>query len=283
MKFAYYPGCTTESTAREYDKSIREMSRYVGVELVEIPDWNCCGASSGHIISKELALALTSRNLGLAEKMSLDIITPCPACLLRHNFTRHEFTNSPQLKASIEADINMKIGMNRKTRHILDIFYNDVGIDNIKKMVSHSLMGLRVVCYYGCYLVRPSVITGFDDIENPIVMDKIMEALGAEVTDWAGKVDCCGGGTSITIPKIHKKLVDKIITYALQAKADAIVVACPLCQANLDMYQPKGNKALSVFYFSELTAFALGSTHVKEWLSRHMINTSSVLDRIGIL
>ncbi len=283
MKFAYYPGCTTKLMSLEYDKSVRETAQYLGVELEEMPDWNCCGASSGHIISNELALALTSRNLAQANKMSLDIATPCPACFLRHRIAEYELDNSPHLKASIEADIGTKLALNQKTRHVLDVFYNDVGIDAIRKRVRKSLQGLRVVCYYGCYLVRPSAITGFDDPENPITMDRIMETLGAEVIDWSGKVDCCGGGASINAPEIHKKLVGKIVMYASQAEADAIVVACPLCQANLDIYQPKDVAPLPVFYFSELTALALGSPNVKEWLSRHMTDATGLLERVNLL
>lgn len=283
MKFAYYPGCTTELTALEYDKSLREAAQCLGVTLKEIPDWNCCGASSSHIINTELALALTSRNLAQAERMSLDMATPCPACFIRHRMTKYKLVGSPHLKTSIEENIGTHLALKRNMRHVLDIFFNDVGIDVIRKKIRKSLLGLRVVCYYGCYLVRPSEITRFDDTENPTTLDKLMTSLGAEAVDWAGKVDCCGGGTSITAPEIHKKLAGKIILYALQAEAEAIVVACPLCQTNLDIYQPKDITHLPVFYFSELTALALGSSNVKEWLSRHMTNTASLLERKNLL
>lgn len=285
MRLAYYPGCTAKSMSVEYDESVRETSQYLGVDLEEIPDWNCCGASSGHVINHELALALPSRNLALANKVSLDITTPCPACFLRHKVAEYELGNDSRLKARIETDIGMKVGLPQKTKHVLEVFYNDVGVDSIQKKVQKSLKGLKVVTYYGCYLVRPTGVTGFDDPENPVIIDRIMQALDVEIIDWPGKVDCCGGGLSIAAPDIVKKLVGKIVSWALDVGADGIVTACPLCQANLDMRQPKGKNShpIPTFYFSELIALAFGSSNVKEWLGKHLVEPSGVLERLKLL
>jgi len=285
MKFAYYPGCTATSTSIEYDESVRETSQYLGIELEEIPDWTCCGASSGHIINQELALALPSRNLALAERMSLDIVAPCPACSLRHKAAEYELKKDPALKTKIEADISMNLELSQKSKHILEVLYQDVGIDAIKEKVQKSLKGLKIVTYYGCYLVRPPEITGFDDAENPTIMDEIMEALDAEVIDWSYKVDCCGGSLSIAAPEIVKKLSGKIVNAALEAGADAIVTACGICQLNLDMRQPKdsGYHPMPIFYFSELTALAFGSLNVKKWLAKHFVDPSDLLERLKLL
>jgi heterodisulfide reductase subunit B len=285
MRFAYYPGCTATSTSIEYDKSVRETSQYLGIDLEEIPDWTCCGASSGHVINQELALALPSRNLALANRMSLGIVAPCPACSLRHKIAEYELKKDPELKTKIEEDIGMNLELSQKSKHILEVLYQDVGIDAIKKKVQKSLKGLKVVTYYGCYLVRPPEITGFDDPENPTIMDKIMEALDVEVIDWSYKVDCCGGGLSIVAPEIVKKLVGKIVTAASGVGADAIVTACGICQANLDMRQPKnsGSHPMPVFYFSELSALAFGSLNVKEWLAKHFVDPSDLLERLKLL
>jgi heterodisulfide reductase subunit B len=285
MKFAYYPGCTATSTAIEYDESVKETSQGLGIELEEIPEWTCCGASSGHIINRELSVALPSRNLALAGRMSLGLISACPACSLRHKVARHELERDPKLKSKIEEDIGMNLESLPKPKHFLEILYRDLGIDSIKDKVRKPLKGLKVVTYYGCYLVRPPEIADFDDPENPTIMDKVMEALGAEVIDWSFKVDCCGGGLAIVAPEVVKKLTGRIALAASKVKADAIVTACSICQANLDMRQPKqgDSQPLPVFYFSELSALAFGSSNVKQWLSKHLVDPSNLLNKLKLL
>jgi heterodisulfide reductase subunit B len=285
MRLAYYPGCTATSTSIEYDESIREISQSLGVSLEEVPEWTCCGASSGHIVNKELAIALPSRNLALSNRMSLPLVSPCPACSLRHQIAEHELRKDPELKARIADYIGMDLELPPKPRHILDVLCRDVGIAAVREKVRKPLKGLKVVAYYGCYLVRPPEITGLDDPENPTVMDKLMEALGAEVIDWSYKIDCCGGGLTIVAPEIVKKLSGKIAQAASELGADAIVTACSICQANLDMRQPKSGTfpPLPIFYFSELSALAFGSSNVKSWLTKHLVDPSGLLDRLGLL
>ncbi|MFC1949905.1 CoB--CoM heterodisulfide reductase iron-sulfur subunit B family protein [Chloroflexota bacterium] len=285
MKFAYYPGCTATSTSIEYEESVRETAKYLGIELEEIPDWTCCGASSGHVINRELALALPSRNLALAERMSLGIAAPCPACSLRLKNAEYELKKDPALKTRIEEDIGMNLELSQKPKHILEVLYQDVGVDAIKEKVQKPLEGLKVVTYYGCYLVRPPEVTDFDDPENPMVMDEIMEALGAEVIDWSYKVDCCGGSLSIATPEIVEKLSGKIVNAASEAGADAIVAACGICQLNLDMRQPKdgGSQPMPIFYFSELSALAFGSPNIKKWSAKHFVAPSGLLERLKLL
>ncbi len=285
MKYAYYPGCTATSTSIEYDESVRETSQYLGIDLEEIPNWTCCGASSGHVINQELALALPSRNLALANRMSLGIVAPCPACSLRHKAAEYELKKDPALKAKIEEDIGMNLELSQKSKHILEVLYQDVGIDAIREKVQKPLKGLKVVTYYGCYLVRPPEITGFDDPENPTIMDEIMEALDAEVLDWSYKVDCCGGSLSIAAPEIVEKLSGNIVHAAAEAGADAIVTACGICQLNLDMRQPKDSAShpMPILYFSELSALAFGSLNVKAWLAKHFVDPSDLLERLKLL
>lgn len=285
MRFAYYPGCTAASTSIEYDESVRETSQNLGIDFEEIPEWTCCGASSGHIINRELAIALPGRNLALANRMSLAIVSPCPACSLRHQVAEHALRKDPELKARIAEDIGMNLELPPKPRHILDVLYRDVGIAAISEKVQKPLKGLKVVAYYGCYLVRPPEITGFDDPENPTAMDKVMAALGAEVIEWSYKIDCCGGGLAIVAPEIVKKLTGKIARAASELGADAIVTACSICQANLDMRQPKIDtfNPLPIFYFSELSALAFGSPNVKRWLAKHLVDPSGLLERLHLL
>ncbi len=284
-KYAYYPGCTATSTSVEYEESVREIAGYLDIEFAEIPDWTCCGASSGHIINQELSLALPSRNLALAEKMNLDIVASCPACSLRLKTAGYELAKDMELKAKIEEDIGSRLSLSQKSRHILEILYQDTGIDVIRQKVVRPLQGLKVVTYYGCYLVRPPEVTGFDNPENPVVMDEIMRALGAEVIDWSYKVDCCGGSLSIAAPEIVQKLSGKIVQGAKDVGADLIVSACGICQLNLDMRQPKDNGAepVPVLYFSELMAHAFGSNSLKKWAVKHFVDPSDKLSGLGLL
>jgi heterodisulfide reductase subunit B len=285
MRFAYYPGCTATSTSIEYDQSVRETAKALGIDLEDIHGWTCCGASSGHVINHELAIALPSRNLALANKMSLGIVASCPACSLRHKAAECALKKDSDLKRKIEEDIGATLDLAQTSRHILEVLYEDIGLEAIREKVRKPLKGLKVVTYYGCYLVRPPEIAAFDDPENPIIMDKIMEALGAEVMDWSYKVDCCGGGLSITAPEIVRKLAGKITDAAGEVGADAIVTACGICQANLDMRQPKKGslRPMPVFYFSELTALSFGSSNVKKWLGKHLIDPSDLLEGMKLL
>lgn len=285
MKFAYYPGCTGKSTAIECNESVEATARYLGVDLEEIPNWNCCGATSAHVTNYELALALPSRNLALAEKMSLDIVTPCPSCLHRHKIAQNEFKKDPSLKARIEKDIGMPFKLSQKIKHVVEVLYWDVGTDSLQKRIKKSLRGLKAVIYYGCYLVRPPEIMEFDNPENPTIMDKIMQVLDVELLDWPCKVDCCGAGLSLTNPEIIKKLVNKIITSALDERADAIITACHLCHTNLDMLQSnnKNSHQIPVFFFTELTALSLGSLNMKRWLGKHLVNPFGLLEKLNLL
>ena len=285
MKYAYYPGCSAKTSSAEYEESVREMSGYLGIELEEIPGWTCCGASSCHYVNRELAVALPARNLALAAEMSMDMLAHCPACSLRHKNARYELGKDPTLKTRIEEDIGMSLERPRNMKHILEVLFQDVGTDAIKEKVQKPLAGLKVVMYYGCYLVRPPDITALDDPENPTVMEKIMGTLGAEVIDWTYKVDCCGGSLSIASPEIVTKLSTKIVNGATEAGADAIVTACGMCQLNLELRQPKGDgsQPVPVFYFSELMALAFGSDRVRKYLDKHVIDAAPLLEGLELL
>jgi len=236
-------------------------------------------------MNRELSVALPSRNLALANRMSLAMVSPCPACSIRHKVAQYELERDPELKTRIEDDIGMNLEMPPKPKHILEVLYRDVGMDAIKAKVQKSLKGLKVVAYYGCFLVRPPEIAGFDDPENPTIMDEVIRALGAEAIDWSHKIDCCGGGLSIVAPDIVRKLVNKIVGAASKVEADAIVTACGICQANLDMRQARdsGSHPLPVFYFSELSALAFGTSHMQQWLAKHLVDPSDLLQKLKLM
>lgn len=284
MKFAYYPGCSLESTAKEYDLSVRAVCQILGVGLEEIPDWNCCGASSGHCTNFRLSHALAGRNLALTERENLDLAVACPACYLRLKTTRHEARENARLRGELPELIGMPYEAKFDVRHLLDIIYNDIQIEETRKRVKRPLAGLKLVSYYGCFLVRPPKVTHFDDPENPQSMDILMDALGADVLDWSSKVDCCGGSLSLTRRDIVVRLVSEIAAQARGVGAEAIVTACPLCMSNLESRQkPDGEKALPIFYFSELIGLAFGVSEAKGWFKKHLVNPVDLLASHGLL
>ncbi len=278
LKFSYYPGCSLESTAKEYDQSVRAVAEMLDIDLVELPDWSCCGASSGHCTNYKLSLALPARNLALAEKEGRDLAVACAACFLRFKQTNHQLRADDSLRQEIEKVIGMPYKRSVEVRHFLDIVCRGVGFEEIRRRVKKPLKGLRLVSYYGCYLVRPPEITQFDDPENPRVMDDLMEALGAEALDWSHKVECCGANLMLSRVDIVIKLVGDIVQAAVDIGADGIVTACPLCQANLDTRQP-GPEKIPIFYFSELLGLALGVDEklVRSWWKRHIISPDIML------
>ena len=274
-RYAYYPGCSLESTAREYNLSVLEVCRALGVELAEIPDWNCCGASSAHMTDYWLSHALPARNLALAERQGTDIAVACPACFQRLKSTQLKARDNPELKERLSELTGLTWEAEYEVRHVLDIIYHDIGSKRVKEKVTKPLEGLKVACYYGCYLVRPPKLTGFDDPENPCSMDLLLEAAGAEVLDWDGKVDCCGGSLSLSEKGLAAKLVTHISKAAQAVGAEVLVTACPLCQLNLEIRQDV-EKPLPAFYFTELLGLALGLS-ASSWFKKHLISPFSLL------
>lgn len=285
MKYAYYPGCSMESgTAKEYDQSAKAVCHMLGLELEEIPDWNCCGASSGHCTNFRLGHGLAARNLALAERMDMDIALGCPACYQRLKGTRHEFNENAQLRQELPDLIGMPYQATHDVRHLLDIVYSDFDIEEIRTRVTRPLTGLKLASYYGCFIVRPPKVVQFDDLENPQSMDILMDALGAEALDWSAKVDCCGGSLALTKRDIVAKLVSDIADAARGVGAEAIVTACPLCMANLDTRQKSnGDKALPILYFTELMGLAFGASDGKGWLQKHLVSPVALLASRGII
>ena len=277
MKIGYYPGCSLESTAREYDLSFRAVAAKVGIELIEIPDWNCCGASSAHAVDPFVALALPARNLMIAGDMGLDVTAPCAACFLRLMEAKKRMGEDVSLRKEIEETLGRQYRGSTNVYHPLTVFSRPEVKKEIRRAVVNRLKGLRIVCYYGCYLVRPPAITHLDDPENPVVMDELIGMTGADVLDWSWKVDCCGGGHALLRPELVEPLVNEIVEGARKAGAQGIVTACPLCQSNLETRQKRPN-ALPVFYFTELLGLAMGLNKEAEgWWKRHLITPKFIV------
>lgn len=275
MRFAYYPGCSLEGSAKEYDESLRAVMVSVGIELTEIEDWNCCGASAVHGVTPLLRVLLPARDLLAAESMGLDVVAPCAACFLRLKEAKRTLEIDPSLKEKVERVLGKAFIGKINVYHPLQVL-NDKGVrERIKGKVMKPLEGLKAVCYYGCYLIRPKGLTSIDDPENPTLMERLLEVVGLQVLDWSFKVDCCGGSHSLLRPELVRELSGRLAKMAKQAGADLIVTACPLCQSNLEIYQ--GTERVPVLYFSELLGVAMAVEGTSRWLKRHLIRPPRVL------
>lgn len=282
MKIGYYPGCSLSGTGKEYDISLKKVLSFLDIELEEIIDWSCCGATSAHATNHLLSTTLPSRNLALANKQNIDeILAPCAACYNRLIVSQHEVEKNPQIKKATEELFGEN---NYKSISILNIIelFQKVGKDKIIEKRQSELKGIKAACYYGCLLVRPFEITGFDDSEQPHSMEELISAAGAIPVDWNFRMECCGASHSIAHKEIVVDLSEKIISDASLHGADVIVVACPMCHSNLDMRQRsmKNNKKMPVLYLSEFIGLALGIKAEDLGLNLHFISSVSLLEKV---
>jgi heterodisulfide reductase subunit B len=265
MKYFYYSGCSLEGTALEYDISTRAVMQALGIELIELEDWTCCGASAAETISELLSMVLPARNLALAAKMDqdCDFLIPCSACYLNLRKVDEHLVREEGLREKInevlqEEELSYKGGI--KSRHLLDVIATDIGAEMIKAKVNRKLSGLRVAPYYGCQALRP--YGGYDDPEEPRCMEPLIKALGAEVHPWTMGAKCCGAGLMTTKKEIALELTGELLKAA--KGADCIATVCPMCQMNLDSYQKKVSQVkgedlrISVLYLPQLIGMAFG-------------------------
>jgi len=285
VKLTYYPGCSLQSTATEYDASTRAVFEHLGIELTELDDWNCCGATPAHATSQYLSVALPMRNLIQAEKAGNDVMAPCAACYNIMKAADYQIRQNAPDVAKVNEDLVAIMGSKYtagiEIRHPLEILSSQEWLRKIKEKVVRPLAGLKVVTYYGCLLTRPKEKVAFDNPEQPVTMDKLLTALQVEVRRWSYKTDCCGGSVALSQTGSVETLVAKLISEAQRAGADAIVSACPLCQLTLDTRQDKVERKMPVFYFTELMGLAFGVATAQKWLQSHIIDPESALASVG--
>ncbi len=265
MKIAYYPGCSLHSTGIEYDISTRKVCDLMGIELVELKDWICCGSSPAHQCDELMSLALPVKNLALTVQTDnlKEVCVPCASCYSRLKFAQNKMADE-NLKKNVEQVIDAKYPEGIRVLHMLDVVVEKTGIDAIKGKVVKSLNGTKIACYYGCLMTRPPKTTGKNQFENPTDMESVMEALGAEPLDWNMKTFCCGASFALTQTEVVLELTRRILVDAVSAGAQAISVGCPLCHVNLDGRQNQINKKFDtnfnvpIFYFTELMGLAFG-------------------------
>ncbi|MFH1597223.1 MAG: CoB--CoM heterodisulfide reductase iron-sulfur subunit B family protein [Pseudomonadota bacterium] len=283
MKVSYYPGCSLEGTAVDYAASIAAVSPLLDLELAEIEDWNCCGASAAHSIDRHLALALPARNLALAEAAGLDVVVPCALCFNRLKAADQALGSAKKARQGLSVQGGLKIW------DLLDYFTQDIFLERLAQKVIKPLAGLKAVGYYGCLVARPPAVTGKVDYENPQNLEKLIEVLGGSPLDWSFKTDCCGAGLALPRPDLIDTLGQRLYERALQAGAECFVVSCQMCQANLDLSQERisrkfsRNYDLPVLYFTELIGLALGHPQAQDWLAKHLVDPRPLLERQGLI
>lgn len=276
MNYAYYPGCSAESTARDQYESTRAVSRALGIDLVEPKGWTCCGSTPAHQVNNDLAVSLAAANLLKVKKMGLDMVVSCASCFNRMKAANHEITADPAMRGRVADALGEDYDGSVRVRHFIEVVLEDLGIASFKKKLTRTLGGMKVASYYGCLLVRPAEVTGFDDPENPVSMDLLVRAMGGVGLDWPHKVECCGASLTLTRPDLVVKLSDSIMGMARDSGADCIAVACPMCQMNLDMRQDDILKTtgkrydMPVMYITQLMGLCLG-------LSEHELGLNKLI------
>ena len=267
MKYAYFPGCSIHhSTAKEYEKSCLAVSRKLGIDLEEIPGWNCCGSIDAvYSYDPNASLALAARNLTLAEKLSPNIVTLCSACFFTLSRANRILQSDSDASELVRKTYNVQADSDGvKIRHFLDILVNDIGYDAIAEHVRRPLKDLKVASYYGCLLVRPLGLGSFDDPEHPKSLEKVVETLGATSIELKDKTRCCGASLAITHEETMIEMSKRILQNAKAAGANCIVTICPLCQFNLDAKQTDIEARLGtelkipVLFLTQLMGLAFG-------------------------
>jgi heterodisulfide reductase subunit B2 len=286
MKYGYFPGCSAEATGKAYDISTRALVAKLGIDMPELDDWNCCGATSYFSTRELMSFAINARNLSLAEQAGCtDVVAACNSCFTGLAKTNDYLQKSPHLAEEVNevlAQVGRTYSGNVKVRHIADVLVNDYGLEAIAEKVTRRLTGLKVAIYYGCQFSRP-MGAGFDDFEFPVILDKLFAAMGATVVDFPMKTKCCGGMMMMIDAEPATKMCYELLRNAAEAEPDVIVCACPLCEMNMEAYQSKVNARygtsfkIPVMYFTQLAGYALGCTPRELALQKQLIPVDSVL------
>lgn len=283
LVYAYYPGCSGQGTSIEYDQSTRAICQALGIELVDITDWSCCGSTPAHTVDHVLSAALSARNILLAESMDVQgVITPCPSCLTNLKTASHRMRNE-EFKCKVDNLLDAPCRNDLPIMSVLQVIYEHLGPEQVAKRITSPLTGLKVAPYYGCLMSRPPEVMDFDDCENPVAMDRLMEAAGAEVMPFPLKVECCGASFGVAKNEVVTTLSGKLLDIAVDCGATSMVTACPLCQMNLDLRQGQIDRAngrkysMPIFYYTQLLGLALGLDRSSLMLDKLCVDPGQVI------
>lgn len=286
MKYSYFPGCCMESSAVAYNLSTKAVMEALGIELAELEDWNCCGASPYSSLDILISFCVSARNLALAEKKGLDLVTACSSCYSLLEKTNSLFRQSSPLRREVEEALaagGLEYHGGVRVCHLAHVLIQDVGAEAIAAKAKRNLDGLRVAVYYGCQLVRPS--RGFDDPEFPQSLDRLVDSLGATAVHFPLKSRCCGGTFVITEESIALGLLRKLLDSAATNGAECIITVCPLCQTNLDAYQGRVNRKfktryeIPILFPTQLVGLALGLSSKELGIDKGMVSAKKLLSR----
>jgi heterodisulfide reductase subunit B2 len=277
MRLGYYPGCALHGSSDDYEQSVQACMKQLDVQLEELDDWICCGASAAHSISHTLAVALPARNLAIAERDGLDeLLAPCPLCSMEFCKSRKQLLADEKLRQQMSSIVELPVEGRTEILNLIQVLQR-VGLDKIVEMSTRQLGEFRPACYYGCMLTRPRNIVEFDDPEHPTSMQLLLEGLGAQPVEWNFATECCGAGLTMADPETVLELTRRILLDAAKHGANCLVVACPMCHVNLDLKQVEAlsgvRKAptLPVYYLSDLVGLALGLDDRTLGIDRHLV------------
>jgi heterodisulfide reductase subunit B len=287
MKYAYYPGCSAESTARDMNQSSLAVVKALGIDFEEPKGWTCCGATAGHQTDRLLSVALPAATLAKVQDMKLDMVVNCAACYNRMKVANHEISAHSEIRKGVSEALDRDYDGSVRVRHLVEVLLEDVGLPAITKSLKRSLNGLKVACYYGCLLVRPPGILKFDDPENPKSLDRLVTVMGGQSLDWPCKVECCGGGLALSRTDVVVQLTESILDMAVRAGADCIAVSCPMCQVNLDLRQQDINQQtgknyqMPIVYITQLLGLCLGISPDELGFKKLMVPAANVLEKVN--
>ncbi len=291
MEIAYYPGCSLHASSELYDIQSRMVFRRLGVELKEIEDWNCCGATSASKTDDFLAIALPARNLGIADASGLaEIVIPCSSCYSRMIVSQRKLADDPVLRNTINAELAKKAEGKIKILSILEVLVSKANSGEIAEKLIKKLEGLKPACYYGCLLTRfPQDVKVPDNVENPQGMEVVCKSIGAQPIDWGYKTDCCGASAAINDTDTSLLLMSRILRDAVARGVNCFVTTCPMCQLNMDAYQDQVGKKygmqkrLPVYFITELLGIAMGFSPNEMQLDRHFIDPFGLLTELKLI
>ncbi len=294
MKYLFYPGCSMQRSAKPYLDSLKLVEKTLGLESVDVEDWNCCGATEFSSVNRTASHAIVGRNLALAQEQASgtdELVAACSACYLNLSKTDHFMREDADFNALVNDALSAG-GLEYepgsvKVRHSLDIIVNNVGYDAVKEKVTKPLSGLRVGAYYGCMIVRPDVNERFSNPEEPYELEDLLEVLGAEVVDFKMKTQCCSGHMTQISSEVAYDMIKQIVKPAVEEEIDVLVTLCPMCQLNIDAFQNEMNKhfgtnyEVPILYFSQLMGLAFGYTEKELGIGKEFVNVSPALAKIG--
>lgn len=290
MNFAYYPGCSARGSSKDYEMSTQAVCKALDINLVDIPDWNCCGSTPAHAVDTELSAALCVRNLDIAAQQQAELLlTPCPSCLSNLKLAANRMQD-PAFRTRVDELLDGPSAKNfPPVTSVMQGIAETIDMDAIAARVRKSLKGLRLAAYYGCLMSRPAEIMNFGDPENPTLMESMLTACGAEMVDFPLKTACCGASFGIPERVMTARNSGRILDLATQLGVDAVIVACPLCQMNLDLRQPQASKEmgttfnLPVLYFTQMMGIAFGLDHKELGLGKLRVSAEGLIRKLDEL